>query len=36
MHNLRAERFFTPRMINGRMASAGVPIKTQGFAALPA
>lgn len=28
MHNLRAERFFTPRMINGRMASADGPIKT--------
>jgi len=28
MHNLRVERFFTPRMINGRMASADGPIKT--------
>jgi cytochrome c peroxidase len=28
MHNLRAERFFTPRMVNGRMASADGPIKT--------
>jgi cytochrome c peroxidase len=28
MHNLRTERFFTPRMINGRMASADGPIKT--------
>ena len=28
MHNLRAERFFYPRMINGRMASADGPIKT--------
>jgi cytochrome c peroxidase len=28
MHNLRAERFFKPRMINGRMASADGPIKT--------
>ncbi len=28
MHNLRAERFFQPRMINGRMASADGPIKT--------
>ncbi len=28
MHNLRAERFFEPRMINGRMASADGPIKT--------
>jgi cytochrome c peroxidase len=28
MHNLKAERFFTPRMINGRMASADGPIKT--------
>jgi len=27
-HNLRAERFFQPRMINGRMASADGPIKT--------
>ena len=28
MHNLRAERFFKPRLINGRMASADGPIKT--------
>jgi len=28
MHNLRAERFFKPKMINGRMASADGPIKT--------
>ena len=28
MHNLRAERFFKPRMINGRFASADGPIKT--------
>jgi cytochrome c peroxidase len=28
MHNLKAERFFTPKMINGRMASADGPIKT--------
>jgi cytochrome c peroxidase len=28
MHNLQTERFFTPRMINGRMASADGPIKT--------
>ena len=28
MHNLRAERFFKPRMINGRMASGDGPIKT--------
>jgi cytochrome c peroxidase len=28
MHNLKAERFFKPRMINGRMASADGPIKT--------
>jgi len=28
MHNLKVERFFTPRMINGRMASADGPIKT--------
>jgi cytochrome c peroxidase len=28
MHNLRAERFYQPRMINGRMASADGPIKT--------
>jgi cytochrome c peroxidase len=28
MHNLRTERFFQPRMINGRMAAADGPIKT--------
>jgi len=28
MHNLKAERFYEPRMINGRMASADGPIKT--------
>ena len=28
MHNLRTERFFKPRMIEGRMASADGPIKT--------
>ncbi len=28
MHNLRAERFYKPRTINGRMASADGPIKT--------
>jgi cytochrome c peroxidase len=28
MHNLRTERFFEPRMINGRMANADGPIKT--------
>lgn len=28
MHNLRVERFFTPRLINGRNASADGPIKT--------
>jgi cytochrome c peroxidase len=28
MHNLRTERFYEPRMINGRMASADGPIKT--------
>jgi cytochrome c peroxidase len=28
MHNLRTERFFTPRNINGRMANADGPIKT--------
>lgn len=28
MHNLRAERFFKPVMINGRMASADGPIKS--------
>lgn len=28
MHNLRAERFYAPRMINGRMAAADGPIKT--------
>ncbi|MBI5395874.1 MAG: cytochrome B6 [Verrucomicrobia bacterium] len=28
MHNLRVERFFKPKMINGRIASADGPIKT--------
>ncbi|RZI85978.1 MAG: cytochrome B6 [Rubrivivax sp.] len=28
MHNLKTERFFAPRLINGRMASADGPIKT--------
>ena len=28
MHNLRAERFYKPRLINGRMANADGPIKT--------
>lgn len=28
MHNLKTERFFAPRMINGMMASADGPIKT--------
>ncbi|MGO9118685.1 MAG: cytochrome B6 [Desulfomonilaceae bacterium] len=28
MHNLKSERFYKPRMINGRMASADGPIKT--------
>jgi cytochrome c peroxidase len=28
MHNLRAERFYKPQMINGLMASADGPIKT--------
>lgn len=28
MHNLKAERFFKPEMINGWMASADGPIKT--------
>jgi len=28
MHNLKTERFYTPRMVNGRMASADGPIKT--------
>ncbi len=28
MHNLKVERFFTPKMINGRFASADGPIKT--------
>ena len=27
MHNLQVERFFKPRMINGRMAAADGPIK---------
>jgi cytochrome c peroxidase len=37
-HNLQVERFFTPRMINGRMASADGPIKTfplRGISASP-
>lgn len=28
MHNLKVERFFEPKLINGRMASADGPIKT--------
>lgn len=28
MHNLKTERYYEPRMINGRMASADGPIKT--------
>lgn len=28
MHNLKTERFYQPRMINGRMAAADGPIKT--------
>jgi cytochrome c peroxidase len=28
MHNLKAERFYEPRMINGRYASADGPIKS--------
>jgi cytochrome c peroxidase len=28
MHNLKVERFYQPRLINGRMASADGPIKT--------
>jgi cytochrome c peroxidase len=28
MHNLRAERFFKPQMVNGRMANMDGPIKT--------
>ncbi|HID23301.1 MAG TPA: cytochrome B6 [Planctomycetaceae bacterium] len=28
MHNLRAERFYKPKMINGRMAASDGPIKT--------
>ncbi len=28
MHNLRAERFYEPQMINGRMAASDGPIKT--------
>jgi cytochrome c peroxidase len=28
MHNLQVERFFKPRTINGRLASADGPIKT--------
>ena len=28
MHNLQAERFFKPQMVNGRMAASDGPIKT--------
>jgi cytochrome c peroxidase len=28
MHNLKTERFYKPRMINGRMAAVDGPIKT--------
>ena len=28
MHNLQAERFYTPHMVNGRMAASDGPIKT--------
>ena len=28
MHNLRAERFFKPQMVNGRMAASDGPIKS--------
>jgi cytochrome c peroxidase len=28
MHNLRAERFYKPRLVNGRMVNADGPIKT--------
>ena len=28
MHNLKTERFFKPRMVNGRMAAVDGPIKT--------
>jgi cytochrome c peroxidase len=28
MHNLRVEHFYTPQMVNGRLASAEGPIKT--------
>ncbi len=28
MHNMKTERFYKPRMVNGRMASADGPIKT--------
>jgi len=28
MHNLRAERFYKPRVVNGMMAGADGPIKT--------
>jgi hypothetical protein len=40
MHNLRAERFYKPQLINGMMASADGPIRTfplrgdQGYAAV--
>jgi cytochrome c peroxidase len=38
MHNLKAERFYKPVMINGMMASADGPIKTfalRGIKATP-
>jgi cytochrome c peroxidase len=28
MHNLRAERFYKPRLVNGMMAASDGPIKT--------
>ena len=33
MHNLRAERFFKPQMVNGRMAASDGPIKRSSCAA---
>ena len=42
MHNLKVERFYDPKLVNGVMASADGPIKTfplrgiKGFAAVPA
>ena len=41
MHNLKAERFYQPVMVNGLMANADGPIKTfplryQGLASVPA